>query len=208
MPGTANSAGRAGDRTRTRYIEFRIEIPRNLPDSDVPPSIRPLVEAEGLYALRAIEEQLLETAFGGIEVYEPDIEWVIPGRFVPVLEPTGTTVPYTDGRDRSLAVAGEIRCTVDGREISLTASPLARGRLHVIFADRTRSELFPFRFLSIDPPDDDGHVMVDFNRSVVPLAAFSEYCPGPTPPPGNTLDIAVTAGEDRPFLGTREGPGD
>jgi uncharacterized protein (DUF1684 family) len=40
-------------------------------------------------------------------------------------------------------------------------------------------------------------VVIDFNKAVNPPCAFSEFATCPLPVPGNTLPVAVRAGEKR-----------
>jgi hypothetical protein len=47
-------------------------------------------------------------------------------------------------------------------------------------------------------PDADGRVEIDFNRAINFPYAFTDYGTCPAPPAGNTLPVAVTAGELAP----------
>ena len=42
---------------------------------------------------------------------------------------------------------------------------------------------------------EDGSVVLDFNRAYNPPCAFTPFATCPLPPPGNRIDLAVTAGE-------------
>ncbi|MFF6992831.1 DUF1684 domain-containing protein [Streptomyces sp. NPDC010273] len=44
-------------------------------------------------------------------------------------------------------------------------------------------------------PTPRGRTTVDFNRAVLPPCAFAEHFICPFPPPGNTLGVAIEAGE-------------
>ncbi|MDH3217652.1 MAG: DUF1684 domain-containing protein, partial [Candidatus Krumholzibacteria bacterium] len=70
-------------------------------------------------------------------------------------------------------------------------------KLWVIFADETSGDetYGGGRYLYLDPPDDDGKLVIDFNVAENPPCAFSDYTTCPLPPPQNRLPIAVTAGE-------------
>ena len=54
--------------------------------------------------------------------------------------------------------------------------------------------------LYTDPPDPDGMVVVDFNRSYNPPCVFSPYATCSLPWPANRLPIRIEAGE-RAFRG-------
>lgn len=65
-----------------------------------------------------------------------------------------------------------------------------------MFADATSGvSSCRFPFLCTGAPDADGRTAVDLNRAVLPPCAFAEAFLGPMPPPGNTWEVAVEAGE-------------
>ncbi|MFE7929605.1 DUF1684 domain-containing protein [Streptomyces sp. NPDC057456] len=59
----------------------------------------------------------------------------------------------------------------------------------------TTTSSYRFRFPYSGAPDADGRTTVDFNRAVLPPCAFVDAFLCPFPPPGNTYDVAVEAGE-------------
>jgi uncharacterized protein (DUF1684 family) len=69
--------------------------------------------------------------------------------------------------------------------------------LFLVFGDATngRDTYGGGRFLSTGPVSPDGEVVLDFNLSVNPPCVFTPYATCPLPPQGNTLAIAVEAGE-------------
>jgi hypothetical protein len=67
----------------------------------------------------------------------------------------------------------------------------------IMFQDQT-SGTTPYsggRYLYIDPPDENGKVMLNFNRAVNPPCGYTNYATCPLPPSENWLDVAVEAGE-------------
>lgn len=69
------------------------------------------------------------------------------------------------------------------------------GSLRAVFADTTSgSGSYRFRSLCPAAPDAEGRTTVDFNRALLPCA-FADHFVCPFPPPGNTLDVEVAAGE-------------
>ena len=73
------------------------------------------------------------------------------------------------------------------------------GSLWAVFADTTAgSTSHRFRFLRPAAPDAEGRTTVDFNRALLPPCAFADHFIRPFPPPGNTLETAVEAGEREP----------
>jgi uncharacterized protein (DUF1684 family) len=67
------------------------------------------------------------------------------------------------------------------------------GSLGAVFGDATSGA--GVRFPRPAAPDAEGRTTVDFNRALLPPCAFAHHFICPFPPPGNTLDIAVGAGE-------------
>ncbi len=53
--------------------------------------------------------------------------------------------------------------------------------------------------VSLDPPDEQGNVTLDFNRAVNLPCAFTDFATSPLPPAENRLPIAVEADEKVPY---------
>ncbi|GAA2438021.1 DUF1684 domain-containing protein [Streptomyces glaucus] len=135
-------------------------------------------------------------AFRGIDATPYDPRWSVPGRFVPYGTGRTVRVPNADGRERGLGLAGELVFPLAGRERVLRVGVEDDGSLWAVFADATSgSSSYRFRFLRPAAPDAAGRTTVDFNRALLPPCAFADHFLCPFPPPGNTLDVAVEAGE-------------
>lgn len=184
-----------------------IRVPIGVPDDTIEIGSltvqqRNLIEAEGVFALDAIEDRVHRISFGGLEVFKPHHDWVLVADLIET-QPTDVTriaAPCTDGNDRWIFLDATVRFTVEGREYELLVSREPQGAFHAVFSDPTRAYGFPFRNLHIPAPDSDGKTLLDFNRSVLPLAALSTRFPAVSAPPSNHLDVPITAGEHRPYL--------
>ncbi|MFE1912071.1 DUF1684 domain-containing protein [Streptomyces anandii] len=122
--------------------------------------------------------------------------WSVPGRFAPYGESRTGRVPNADGRSRGLALAGERVFELGGERRTLKAARQPDGRLWAVFAESTSGDGgFRFRFLYAEAPDAEGLTTVDFNRAQLPPCAFADHFVCPFPPPGNTLGLAIPAGE-------------
>ncbi|MFE2064632.1 DUF1684 domain-containing protein [Streptomyces sp. NPDC059467] len=154
---------------------------------------------EGVWGVRDYDPAAgTRRAFRGIDAVPYDPNWSVPGRFTPYDERRTVRVPTADGVERGLALAGELTFTVAGEERTLRVAEQADGRLWAVFADATSGHSsFRFRFLYSAAPAADGSTTVDFNRAQLPPCAFADHFICPFPPPGNTLGIAVEAGERR-----------
>lgn len=134
-------------------------------------------------------------AFRGIEATQYDPRWSVPGCFTPYDEDRVVRVDTADGRERGLGLAGELAFTVDGRELTLQVA-VQGDALWAVFADGSSGNGgYRFRFLYSAAPDAEGRTTVDFNRAQLPPCAFADHFICPFLPPGNTLDLAVEAGE-------------
>ncbi|MEU5086928.1 DUF1684 domain-containing protein [Streptomyces sp. NPDC021356] len=152
---------------------------------------------EGAWGVRDFDPaSAARGAFRGIAATAYDPRWSVPGRFTPYGEARTVRVPNADGRERGLGLAGELAFTLQGRDLSLQVAQQPDGGLWAVFADTTSGDSsFRFRFLHPGAPDDEGRTTVDFNRAVLPPCAFADHFICPFPPPGNTLDLAIPAGE-------------
>ncbi|NAS22256.1 DUF1684 domain-containing protein [Herbidospora sp. NEAU-GS84] len=157
-----------------------------------------LVIRDGLPAIRTWDPDA-ETlrAFTGIESYPHDPAWIRPAVFRPYGETRPETVLTADGRDRDLLLVGEVVVDLPGgsRTLAVTEAP---GGLSAHFGDLTNGdETFRFRTLPLPAPGPDGTLEADFNRAHLPPCALTDHFLCFFPPPGNRLDVRVTAGEKR-----------
>ncbi|MFC8080825.1 DUF1684 domain-containing protein [Streptomyces sp. NPDC057307] len=156
-----------------------------------------VMRREGLWAVRDFDpESPARRAFVTVEATPYDDRWVLPGHFRPYGESRAVRVENADGRERGLALAGELAFSVGGSEHTLQSVVEPDGSLWAVFADGTSGlSSYRFRFLRPSPPAADGTVSVDLNRALLPPCAFAEHFICPFPPPGNTLSFEVPAGE-------------
>jgi len=137
--------------------------------------------------------------FGSISTYPYDPSWVVTAAFVPT-EP-GTQVDVRHQADLDLSrprpLPGVIRFERDGTAYELAAFPSGTGdRLQLVFGDATNGDgtysvgrfLFPV-------PGDDGTIVLDLNRAVLPPCAFSYAFNCPVPPAQNRFAVPIEAGE-------------
>ena len=138
--------------------------------------------------------------FNGIEMYPPDLQFRVMAELVP--HEQSVTVPVTNilGQTSEEESAGKLVLELNGATHELIA--LGTGdRLFIIIADETsRTDTFPGgRYMYVDNPGAGGSTVLDFNKAYNPPCAFSPYTTCQLPPEGNTLPLAVTAGEKLPL---------
>lgn len=144
--------------------------------------------------------------FEGPRYYPPAGEWQVEAWVDQDVPGAGDEVELatSTGKLRRMKVEGQLVFAVDGREHRLTAFRSAGGEdgdmLFVPFQDATSGgETYGAgRYLDL-PVEESGNYLLDFNYAYNPSCAYSPAYDCPFPPPGNRLDIAVTAGEQVPF---------
>jgi uncharacterized protein (DUF1684 family) len=93
---------------------------------------------------------------------------------------------------------GAIVFDIDGKTYRLDAIlEQNEPRLFMIFADDTRGKetYGAGRYLYVEPPDKNNHVVIDFNKAYSPPCAFTNFATCPLPPQQNILPIRIEAGE-------------
>ncbi|WP_369270099.1 DUF1684 domain-containing protein [Streptomyces sp. R11] len=134
--------------------------------------------------------------FRGIEATPYDPRWSAPGHFTPYGEDRTVRVENVDGRRRGLGLGAKLAFALDGEEFTLQVTVEGDGSLWAVFADATSGDSsYRFRFLRPAAPGADGRTTVDFIRALLPPCAFADHFVCPFPPPGNTLGLAIPAGE-------------
>lgn len=152
---------------------------------------------EGVWGVRDFDPASeARRAFRGIEATPYDPRWSVPGRFTPYGGHRTVRVETADGRARGLGLGGVLAFTLGGQELTLQVSVQDDGSLWAVFGDVTSGDgSYRFRFLRPAAPDAEGRTTVDFNRALLPPCAFADHFICPFPPSGNTLGVAVAAGE-------------
>jgi uncharacterized protein (DUF1684 family) len=160
-----------------------------------------VIERGGRLAVRVRDTASpARTRFDGIEAYPVDARWRVAARFEPY-EPARTVeVPTVLGTAEPMTCPGRLVFELDGRTFTLDAmSEADDADLFLIFADATNRDATygGGRFLYAARPGADGTVVVDFNKAYNPPCAFTPYATCPLPPPQNSLELRVEAGEKR-----------
>jgi uncharacterized protein (DUF1684 family) len=139
--------------------------------------------------------------FRGIDHFPVDQHWRVVARWQPFPEPRQTVLLTSIGTPVSTVVPGELVFEVDGRSYRLLPTLNQNGpvsqRLFIPFSDRTsgRETYGGARYLYAALPQQDGKVVLDFNRAENPPCALTPHVVCPIAPAVNRLELAVTAGE-------------
>ena len=161
-----------------------------------------LVLARGDRLAVRIKDPNAETrrTFHGLERFPISATLRIEAEMTTYDPPRRRKVPTVIGTEVDYLVPGIVRFTVDGFACELEpviADPDSR-KLFFIFGDATNGKVTygAGRFLYSDR-EQDGTVVLDFNRAVNPPCAFTRYATCPLPPPQNKLAVRIEAGELR-----------
>lgn len=147
-------------------------------------------------------EHPLRTQYRGTPTYAPDPRWSIVGRYVPFAEPRDVTVgAAVEGLQHVYQAPGAVEFEIDGERHRLTVfNGYTPRSLFALFTDATSgvTTYAANRSLTIDAPDSDGAVVIDFNRAVNLPCAYTDFATCPLPPAENRLPFGVEAGEQIP----------
>ncbi|GAB3272155.1 DUF1684 domain-containing protein [Arthrobacter pigmenti] len=154
------------------------------------------------YAIRTRDANAPTLAnFDGVPTFGYSPEWVLSARFLPYPEPRQEEVASAR-EDVTIPVTavGEVELEYDGATHRLTATAGASGGLSLNFHDETNGDTTAdWRFVQTEAPDDDGSVLIDFNRTINYPFSFTAFGACPAPMEQNRLEFPVEAGELAPY---------
>ena len=156
-----------------------------------------ILESGGNYAvrLRNFENPALKKTLN-LNFYPVDNDWRIMGEYEAY--PETRTRSITNIRDIKYdqQTPGIITFKRNGKKYSLESNTSGES-MSVIFMDGTTGqETFSGgRFLLLDKPDDQGKIILDFNKALNFPCAFNAFTTCPVPPEKNRLTLMVSAGE-------------
>jgi uncharacterized protein (DUF1684 family) len=137
-------------------------------------------------------------AFTEIETYPTDQSWRVEGRFEHYQPTRAIPIPTVLGTIDTQPSSGAVVFEVEGEpyRLDVLAKP-GDEEMFIIFADTTsgKETYGGGRYLYAKAPDEEGRVVVDFNKAYNPPCVFTPYATCPLPPRQNRLPIAVEAGE-------------
>lgn len=158
-----------------------------------------LIRREDRFGIRLKDSQSkARLAFKGQHWFPIDESYKVTARFEALPEPKELMVPNVLGGTFKMKSPGILKFTLKGKECSLQPVDEGEGTLFIIFSDKSNlSETYSAgRFLYADKPV-NGEAVLDFNKAKNPPCAFTPFATCPLPPPGNSLDVEIKAGEKR-----------
>ena len=158
-----------------------------------------LIKREERFGIRLKDSQSkARLTFKGQHWFPVDESYKITARFEAFPEPKEVMVPNVLGGKFKMKSPGTLKFALKGKEHSLQPVEEEDGKLFIIFGDGSnRSETYKSgRFLYADKPV-NGEAVLDFNKAENPPCAFTPFATCPLPPPGNSLEVEIKAGEKR-----------
>ncbi|MTD16637.1 DUF1684 domain-containing protein [Nakamurella sp. YIM 132087] len=145
----------------------------------------------------------LRVAYHGTPAFAPDPRWAVTGRFVPFDEPRPTTVGASvEGLQHVYDAPGRVEFELSGETLGLTVfNGATPGSFMALFTDATSgvTTYAANRSVQIAAPDENGAVLIDFNRASNLPCAYTDLATCPLPPAGNRLPVAIEAGHRIPY---------
>jgi uncharacterized protein (DUF1684 family) len=133
--------------------------------------------------------------FKEITYFPLDSLWRIKAKFIPTHGKKLHIIDIT-GRTFLEDSPGEVHFTRGGNNFILQAGGTLE-ELFIVFGDLTnqKSSYGGGRFLYANGPDNNGYVVLDFNKSLNPPCAFTPFATCPLPTKENKIKLEVDAGE-------------
>jgi uncharacterized protein (DUF1684 family) len=158
-----------------------------------------LIRREDRFGIRLKDSKSkARLAFKGMHWFPIDESYKVTARFEALPEPKELMIPNVLGGHFKMKSPGILRFTLKGKEYSLQPVEEDDGSLFIIFRDGSNlGETYKAgRFLHADKAV-NGEAVLDFNKAENPPCAFTPFATCPLPPPQNSLDVEIKAGEKR-----------
>ncbi len=199
------------ERTGTKVVLKPVDgAPREVTPKDEPFQIGrtwiQLIRRSDLVGLRLWDPQnARKLAFPGLRWIEVKDEYRVRGRLIPSQEPLKVKIANVIGQVNDFVSPGVVEFELGGKKLRLTPvyETPKQDELFYIFKDATsgKTTYGAGRFVYSALPDQDGMVILDFNRAYSPPCAFTDFATCPLPPASNRLEVAIEAGELNPHPG-------
>ena len=156
-----------------------------------------ILESGGNYAIRMrnFKNPVLDEPLD-LRFYDVAESWRITGRYTAYKELRNRTITNIRDIDYDQKTPGIITFRRYGKLFTFEPT-LSGDGMSVIFMDKTTGkETFAGgRFLVLDKPDENGDIILDFNKALNFPCAYNAYTTCPIPPEKNRLPLIVSAGE-------------
>ena len=131
-----------------------------------------------------------------IPIFKPRKSWRIAAKFKSYEEISERVIENIWGHQVTQPTAGIVSFEHKGNTYELESN-IESGKLAVIFKDQSsgKQTYHGGRQVYLTDPDENGNVIIDFNKSFNFPCAYNDFTTCPVPPQRNTLPFQVDAGE-------------
>lgn len=146
--------------------------------------------------IRDFDHPFVKT-FGPLPYFDVDPAYRVGGKLAAYDEPRKIRVKTViEGYDQFPISPGTVSFELGGERYELEPT-ISGDKLFFVFGDETArdSTYGAGRFMYTEMPDDDGNVVIDFNKSYSAPCAFNDFSTCPVALPRNRLPTRIEAGE-------------
>lgn len=131
-----------------------------------------------------------------IKTYPLQKNKIVEAKYIAFEAPKVIEIENILGFKSKEEMAGALEFEIDGKKQRLLPIFGDEG-MFVMFGDATNgNETYGGgRYLATELPDENGNVVLDFNRAYNPPCVFTDFATCPKPPAENILEIPIEAGE-------------
>jgi hypothetical protein len=138
-------------------------------------------------------------SFPSRQWYPVKEEYRVPATYTRFEIPRIVKMPDILGAILDEPMQGSVTFEFQGKKHELLVEELPDCRLFIQFMDRTNGNpTYPSGRYHYTEAQEEGRVLIDFNKAYSPPCAFTEYATCTFPPQENHLDAAIEAGEIYP----------
>ncbi|MBA3960749.1 MAG: DUF1684 domain-containing protein [Chthoniobacterales bacterium] len=158
-----------------------------------------LIQRDDRFGIRLKDSQSkARVTFKGQQWFPIDESYKVDATLDAYPEPKEVMVPNVLGGHFKMKSPGILKFSLKGKDYSLQPVNEDDGSLFLIFRDASNSTATDEtgRFLYAEKAV-NGKTVLDFNKAENPPCAFTPFATCPLAPPGNELQVAISAGEKR-----------
>lgn len=137
-------------------------------------------------------------AFQPLKYYPINLEYRIIGDFIPMKSFSKVVIRRTGGDSTIFIYAGKVQFAFEGKTFELSAyqtNEKNSRELFIPFRDKTNGSETYGGGRYLDASKTTNKVILDFNTAYHPYCVYNMEYTCPIPPPENTLDARIEAGE-------------
>ena len=173
--------------------------PSQVIDNEYLTSIKNLRSDKDSYLKKDSASPIKDTInFKGLKYFDINPAYKITGKIDRVTSGQVINITMSGGEVEEYEAYGNLTFELEGVKCALKIFKTPEGNLFLPFKDLTSNKetYGAGRYLDFGVNDvKNNEIMIDFNKAYHPYCAYNQTFTCPVPPAGNTLNVAVKAGE-------------